>query len=73
VGWYLGKYERQVWQAAEFHSTAQDAARQLEYRRFILDLYHADPIDGYVWLHGLKNGRYVHVGSVNAPVTAEDV
>lgn len=69
----LGKYERQAWQAAEFRSAAEDAARQAAYRRFILDLYHADPIDGYAWLHGLKNGRYVHVGSVDAPVTAEDV
>jgi len=51
----------------------REAARQSAYRRFVLDLYHADPIDGYVWLHGLKNGRYVHVGSVDAPVTAEDV
>ena len=69
----LGKYERQAWQAAEFQSAAQDTARQIAYRRFILDLYHADPIGGYAWLHGLKNGRYVHVGSVDAPVTAEDV
>jgi len=68
----LGKYERQAWQAAEFEPATQDAARQTAYRRFILDLYHADPIDGYAWLHGLKNGRYVHVGSVDAPVTAED-
>jgi hypothetical protein len=50
-----------------------EAARQAAYRRFILDLYHADPLQGYAWLHGLKNGRFVHVGSVDAPVTAEDV
>ena len=80
----LGKYERQVWQAAEFASpddtqldgpplaAMQQAARQVAYRRFILDLYHAEPLEGYTWLHGLKNGRFVHAGPVDAPVTAED-
>jgi adenine-specific DNA-methyltransferase len=67
----LGKYERQVWQKAEFGEHA--AALQREYRRFILDLYHADPLDGFTWLHGLKAGRYVHVGAVDSPVTRADV
>lgn len=69
----LGKYERQAWQAAEFTSAAADAERQRVYRRFMLDLYHAEPLEGYAWLHGLKNGRSVHVGAVDAPVTVEDV
>ena len=43
----LGKYERQAWQAAEFSDPAQLANMQLRYRNFILDLYHATPIDGY--------------------------
>ena len=67
----LGKYERQVWQAAEFGSSA--TARTAAYRAFILDLYHATPVRGYVWLHGLKQGRMVHVGTVDAPVTVGDV
>ena len=25
------------------------------YRRFILDLYQADPLQGYAWLHGLQS------------------
>ena len=64
----LGKYERQLWQEAEFGASAD--ARTHAYRRFILDLYKARPIEGHAWLHGLKQGRMVHVGTVDAPVTA---
>jgi adenine-specific DNA-methyltransferase len=67
----LGKYERQAWQTAEFGQSA--AARTARYRSFILDLYHATPIAGYTWLHGLKQGRMVHVGTVDAPITVGDV
>ena len=67
----LGKYERQLWQAAEFGDSA--VPRTAAYRRFILDLYHATPLTGYSWLHGLKNGRMVHVGTVDAPVSVGDV
>jgi adenine-specific DNA-methyltransferase len=67
----LGKYERQLWQAAEFGESA--SVRTAAYRSFILDLYHATPVSGYVWLHGLKQGRMVHVGTVDAPVTVGDV
>jgi adenine-specific DNA-methyltransferase len=75
----LGKYERQVWQAAEFghsvseNSLAQQHQRETAYRKFILDLYHATPLTGKTWLHGLKSGRCVHVAAVDAPVTISDV
>ena len=69
----LGKYERQAWQAAEFADPAQRANVQLRYRNFILDLYHATPIDGYTWIHGVKGGRLVHVGSVDAPIALGEV
>jgi len=83
----LGKYERQAWQAAEFSGCSAgvptgdaNAAmrtsplqREMAYRKFILDLYHATPITGHTWLHGAKGGRMVHVGAVDAPVTLADV
>jgi SAM-dependent methyltransferase len=78
----LGKYERQAWQAAEFEhpdrvgrasSPTEAQAREAAYRRFILDLYHAEPVTGHTWLHGVKAGRMVHVGTVDAPVTVADV
>ena len=67
----LGKYERQAWQAAEFGESAE--AQATAYRRFILEIYRARPVTGYVWLHGAKAGRMVHVGGVDAPVTMADV
>ena len=67
----LGKYERQLWQAAEFGDAAQQKVEA--YRRFILDLYKATPVTGYTWLHGLKGGRMVHVGAVDSPVSPGDL
>ncbi len=69
----LGKYERQAWQAAEFADPTQRANVQLRYRNFILQLYHATPIDSYAWIHGIKGGRLVHVGSVDAPIALGEV
>src|SRR6185437_10158653 len=74
----LGKYERQAWQTAEFPAGEQDeserqVAREAAYRGFILELYHASPISGNACLHGIKSGRMVHVGAVDAPVTRSDV
>ena len=67
----LGKYERQLWQVAEFGESAE--SRTSAYRAFVLDLYHAKPVSGHSWLHGLKQGRMVHIGTVDAPVTAGDI
>ncbi len=70
----LGKYERQAWQAAEFPVEAgKKENTETNYRKFILELYHATLVNGYTWLHGTKNGRMVHVGAVDAPVTLADV
>lgn len=67
----LGKYERQAWQAAEFGASVESGVQK--YRQFVLELYRAQPISGYVWLHGNRSGRMVHVGGVDAPVTRADV
>jgi adenine-specific DNA-methyltransferase len=67
----LGKYERQLWQISEFGESA--GTRLASYRAFILDLYHAKPISNYSWLHGVRQGRMVHVGTVDAPVTIGDI
>jgi DNA modification methylase len=74
----LGKYERQTWQVAEFHSGGTDALEQQRlrdtaYRKFILALYRATAVGGFQWLHGLRSGRMVHVGAGDAPVTLTDV
>lgn len=71
----LGKYERQVWAGAEFggDNPGKAAERQRAYVAFILKLAQATPIQGYTWLHGVKSGRMVHVGAVDAPVSVGDV
>lgn len=69
----LGKYERQAWQVAEFGNAERAAALTASYRNFILDLYRAEPLPGYTWLHGRKAGRMVHVGAVDAPIAPSDI
>ena len=67
----LGKYERQLWQAAEFGEHVEQ--RVMAYRHFILELYNARSITGYTWLHGVRAGRMVHVGAVDSPVSPGDI
>ncbi len=74
----LGKYERQLWQSGQFakygpETPEQAAQRHRAYVGFILNLYDATPLMGRTWLHGVKGGRMVHVGGVDAPVTVGDV
>ena len=68
----LGKYERQMWAGAEFGDN-QAVEYQRAYTEFILKLAQATPLNGYTWLHGVKAGRMVHVGAVDAPVSVGDV
>ena len=49
------------------------AERQRAYIEFVLKLAQATPLHGYTWLHGVKAGRMVHVGAVDAPVSVGDV
>jgi DNA modification methylase len=67
----LGKYERQVWQTAEFGSDTTTKIRS--YVNFILNLYSAQSLNGYIWLHGIKGKRMIHVGAVDSPVSPVDV
>ncbi len=54
--------------------TQEEAAeRHRKYTDFILRLYNARPLSGGTMLHGVKNGRLVHVGGVEAPVSDSDV
>jgi len=61
----LGKYERHRW--------AQLNGRYKNYVKFILELYHAEPVEGFVNLHGKKGNSFVRVGSVDAPVTLSEI
>lgn len=69
----LGKYERQQWMQAEFENPADKVTQEKAYRVFILDLYHAKSTNGFVWLHGSKGSRMVHIGNVDSPVSNGDI
>ena len=69
----LGKYERQQWVQAEFDNPQGRLEQEKAYKNFICELYHAKSLDGYTWIHGSKAGRMIHVGSVETPVTVEDI
>ena len=43
------------------------------YVNFIIRLYGAESLNGYLWLHGKKRNRFIHVGSVDSPVSPLDV
>jgi len=69
----LGKYERQQWMGAEFQDVKERALIDQRYRHFIVQLYQGVTLTGYNWLHGVKAGRMIHIGSVDAPVSIGDV
>lgn len=69
----LGKYERQAWASEEFADPKDRAHMEKSYRDFIVDLYSGKPVNNYLWLHGIKAGRMIHVGNVDSPVSLGDV
>jgi len=62
----LGAYERQRWQI----ESGNGALRA--YLDTILAFYNAEPVEGFIHLHGRKADRMVHVGATDAPVTIDE-
>ena len=71
----MGKYERKYWQGITFNEKNDPSEKELisQYLKFILNLYHASPINGFNSIHGKKGTALVHVGAVDAPVTIDEV
>ena len=72
----LGKYERQYWQGATFGSARNQIPSEqalYEYLAFILKLYGAQPVSGMAHLHGKKGKVMIHIGTVDAPVTFDEI
>jgi adenine-specific DNA-methyltransferase len=71
----LGRYERQYWQGVTFTTSSKAASEQAlyEYLAFILRLYGAQPVSGLAHLHGKKGRGMVHIGTVDAPVTIDEI
>lgn len=47
--------------------------KEEEFVKFILQLYQAKPLTGFNYIHGEKEKRAVHVGSLSAPVTIDEI
>ena len=62
----LGAYERQRWQQVSGNGALR------AYIDTILAFYRAEPVEGFLQLHGRKAGRMVHVGATDAPVTIDE-
>jgi adenine-specific DNA-methyltransferase len=62
----LGAYERQRWQVTTGTRTLAD------YLDTILAFYRAEPVVGFVYLHGRKAGRMIHIGATDAPITIDE-
>jgi DNA modification methylase len=69
----LGKYERQYWQGVTFKKRSNEQLPIYEYIQFILKLYNAEALTGMLHIHGKKGRHFVHVGSVDAPVTLTEI
>jgi len=72
----LGKYERQYWQGVTFGEGKEKTITEqafYEYLAFILRLYGGQPVPGLTHLHGRKGRAMVHIGSVDAPVTIDEI
>jgi DNA modification methylase len=70
----LGKYERQFFFGVRANISQQQQeqlleAKQEKYIGLILEGYSAQPVQGQKFLHGKKEGRFVHVGPLSVPVT----
>lgn len=61
----LGKYERHRWVKLN--------GRYKNYLKFILELYHAESVEGFTNLHGKKDKAFVRIGAVDAPVTLSEI
>jgi len=47
--------------------------KEEEFVKFILQLYQAKPLTGFNYIHGEKEKRAVHIGSLSAPVTIDEI
>jgi adenine-specific DNA-methyltransferase len=63
----LGKYERQFFM--DDLTNGKRKAKEELYVDLILEAYKAKKITGHSSLHGIKAGRFIHVGPLDVPVT----
>jgi adenine-specific DNA-methyltransferase len=65
IGFYARQGEwKDIWQG-------NPSARR--YRDAMVEVYGGAPVEGYIYLHGKKGNRWVHIGPLNAPVADAQV
>ena len=64
----LGKYERQFF-VNDLAANESATRREDAYKNLVLEAYRVQPVGNHRTLHGLKAGRFVHVGPLDVPVT----
>ena len=55
------------------YSVGEWKDKEEEFVKFILQLYQAKPLTGFNYIQGEKEKRAVHIGSLSAPVTIDEI
>lgn len=51
----------------------EESSQYERYLRFVLELYRAETITGFKMVHGKKGKAFIHVGSVDSPITMREI
>ncbi len=62
----MGKYERKYW-------ASENLENYKNYTNFIVNLYNAQVLDNFEYIHGKKGSCAVHIGLVDSPVTKKEI
>src|SRR3989344_4129387 len=62
----MGKYERKYW-------ASENLENYKNYTNFIVNLYNAQVLDNFEYIHGKRGSNAIHVGLVDSPITKKEI